>query len=432
MHLVPIALLMLSAVVSAQTAPDPPPPGMAGDFDVFCRFVADEYAYFDTKKTQWDKTCAAYRPQATAATDRAGLIPVLEQAMAELYDAHAHLGTALRNSPRLVPSDAEAWATFAGDDVVIVEVRDDSAAARAGLKAGMRVVAIDDQPVAVAVRERMPRLLREPDPEASSWALQVALAGRQNGEPVHLAVVQDGKAMTIEYVPKLERPAAVVTARRLDDGLAIIRFNNSLGSDLTVKAFDGELDQLKGARGLILDLRDTPSGGNSQVARGIMSRLVTAGGPYQVHELVGEARASGIRRRWVEYVMPRGVPFTAPVVVLVGRWTGSMGEGIAIGLHALRGAPVVGTPMARLLGALGEVNLPASGIVVRIPTEKLFHLDGAPREAFAPCPAQVPSAPSAGSDPALQTAVALLQPATGATGPGASRATPVCPGPTRP
>jgi hypothetical protein len=431
MRLFSIVMLLLPMVAGAQGTPAVPPPGMAGDFNLFCRFVADEYAYFDTKKTQWDKTCAEYRPQAEAATDRAGLIPVLELALAELYDAHAHLGTALRSSPRLVPSDAEAWAAFTGADVVIVEVRDDSAAARAGLRPGMRVIAIDDQPVAVAVRERMPRFLREPDPDASSWALQVALAGRQNGEPVRLAVTQDGKAMTIHYVPKLVRPTEVVTARRLDEDLAYIRFNNSLGSDLTVKAFDRALDQFKDAKGLILDLRDTPSGGNSTVARGIMSRLVTVGGPYQVHELVAEARSSGIRRRWIEYAMPRGVPFTAPVVALVGRWTGSMGEGIAIGIHALRGAPVVGTPMARLLGALGEVKLPASGIVVRIPIEKLFHVDGTPREAFVPCPAQASAAAPAAADPVLQTAIALLQAAAAATGPAASRAAPECPGSAR-
>ncbi len=414
MRLWPIVMLLLPVVAGAQATPLPSSPGMAGDFDVFCRFVADEYAYFDTRKTQWDKTCAEYRPQAAAASDRAGLIPVLEQAMAELYDAHAHLGTSLRTSPRLVPSGSEAWATFVGDDVVIVDVRGDSAAARAGLKAGMRVVAINDQPVAVAVRERTPQFLREPDPEAASWALQAALAGRQNDEPVRLAVLQDGRTMTIGYVPKLERPTEVVTARRLDEGLAYIRFNNSLGSDLTVKAFDAELDRSKDAKGLILDLRDTPSGGNSTVARGIMGRLVTAGGPYQVHELVAEARSSGIRRRWIEYAMPRGVPFTAPVVVLVGRWTGSMGEGIAIGIHALRGAPVVGTPMARLLVALGEVKLPASGIVVRIPTEKLFHVDGTPREAFVPCPASDTS-----GDAALRTAVALLHPPRGVSNGGA-------------
>ena len=59
----------------------------------------------------------------------------------------------------------------------------------------------------------------------------------------------------------------------------------------------------------------------------------------------------------------------------------------SIGLDAIRGAPVFGTPMAQLLGALGEMTLPTSGIVVRIPTEKLYHINGTPREAFVTRPA---------------------------------------------
>jgi carboxyl-terminal processing protease len=73
-----------------------------------------------------------------------------------------------------------------------------------------------------------------------------------------------------------------------------------------------------------------------------------------------------------------------PVVVLVGAWTGSMGEGLAIGLKPAIDAPVLGRPMAGLLGALGELTLPDSGITVRIPVEQLFHVNGTPREQFLP------------------------------------------------
>ena len=76
--------------------------------------------------------------------------------------------------------------------------------------------------------------------------------------------------------------------------------------------------------------------------------------------------------------MPRGVTFRGSVVGRAGPWTGSMGEGIAIGLNAARGAPVLGRPMARLLGALGEISLPRSHIVARIPVETLHHVDGTP------------------------------------------------------
>ena len=123
------------------------------------------------------------------------------------------------------------------------------------------------------------------------------------------------------------------------------------------------------------------------VARGIMGRFISEAQPYQRHDLPAEMREHGIRRLWAEYVGPRG-PFSydAPLVVLVGRWTGSMGEGLAIGLDGMDRATVIGMPMARLRGALYEHILPHTGIPVRIPAERLFHVDGTPRENFIPLP----------------------------------------------
>ena len=53
--------------------------------------------------------------------------------------------------------------------------------------------------------------------------------------------------------------------------------------------------------------------------------------------------------------------------------------------EATLGALVVGHPMAHLLGALDELSLPISHIVVRIPTEKLLRANDTPREAFLSC-----------------------------------------------
>jgi carboxyl-terminal processing protease len=63
--------------------------------------------------------------------------------------------------------------------------------------------------------------------------------------------------------------------------------------------------------------------------------------------------------------------------------------------------------MAHLLGALGETTLPNSRIVVRVPVEKLFHVDGTPREAFLPCPVAPPSARSNSEDYELRAAFEL-------------------------
>lgn len=61
-----------------------------------------------------------------------------------------------------------------------------------------------------------------------------------------------------------------------------------------------------------------------------------------------------------------------------------MGEGIAIGMDGMKRATIVGTEMARLVGATSTIKLPNTGIGVNFPTEKLFHVNGSPRERFIP------------------------------------------------
>ena len=104
--------------------------------------------------------------------------------------------------------------------------------------------------------------------------------------------------------------------------------------------------------------------------------------------------------------MPRG-PFTydKPMVVLVGRWTASMGEGVAIALDGMKRADVFGSPMAGLRGAIETLSLTHSNIPVRVPAERLYHVDGTPREAFVP-PFPVEAGPG---DAVLDAAVKRLQ-----------------------
>jgi C-terminal processing protease CtpA/Prc len=72
------------------------------------------------------------------------------------------------------------------------------------------------------------------------------------------------------------------------------------------------------------------------------------------------------------------------LVILVNRWTGSMGEGIAIGFDGMKRAKIIGDKMAGLLGAIYSYNCPETKIGFSIPVEKLFHVNGTPREDFKP------------------------------------------------
>lgn len=379
----------------------------AADFAAFCGFVAESYAYFDLKGTDWDRACSFYAAQAPAATQRSAYVSLLERALGELFDAHAHLGTHTPASFRLVPSQTDLLARWQGDQAFIAAVRTNSAAARAGLRPGMEVIAIQGDATRDAVNAIKPKFHATGDAAASHWALQVALAGRHEQRQTRLTIrMGDGTKRQIDFVPGHAEHPAPLSSRAIGT-VTYVRVNNSLGQQALVAAFDKALMELQDTRAMVIDLRDTPSGGNSSVARGILGRLVGQMLPYQRHELVSEFRATGVRRVWDEFVTPRDRIFLKPVVVLVGPWTGSMGEGLAIGLNATRGAAVLGQPMAKLLGANGEMVLPHSNIAVRVPVEKLFHVDGTPREAALPCAVAAAARDDAAQDAELDAALAL-------------------------
>lgn len=379
----------------------------AADFAAFCDFVAASYAYFELKRTDWGRACQFYAAQAPAATQRPAYVSLLERALGELFDAHAHLGTHTPASFRLVPSQTDLQARWQGDKAFIVSVRADSAAARAGLRAGMQVIAVQGEDVRDAVSAIQPKFIDAGDAAARHWALQLVLAGRHVHHQTRLTIRRgDGPQRQIDFEPGHAARSTVLSSRTVGM-VGQVRIHNSLGEQALVAAFDKALLELQDARALVIDLRDTPSGGNSSVARGILGRLLDRMLPYQRHELVSEFRATGIRRVWDEHVLPRDRPFMKPVVVLVGPWTGSMGEGLAIGLNATRGAAVLGQPMAKLLGAIGETVLPHSNIAVRLPAERLFHVDGTPREAALPCAVAAAGQEDGTQDVELQAALAL-------------------------
>ncbi len=160
----------------------------------------------------------------------------------------------------------------------------------------------------------------------------------------------------------------------------------------------------------MLDLRNTPSGGNTTVARGIMGHFLREPRAYQMHRNAYEEAVFGVPRQWVEYVLPREKPFAGRLVVLGGRWTGSVGEAVMIGLDAAADAHSIGTELAGLLGTLQTMDLGGSCAKLEFAWDRLFHVDGTPREDWRPRDrlAAGEVGPD-GGDPALARAFAYLE-----------------------
>lgn len=358
------------------------------DFDYFWTTIRDNYCYWDKKQTDWGKVKAMYGPLFDTLTSKENFIAGLENVFYELYDHHASLNTNTPLSQRLVPSGADIWAEYVNGIPEVIEVRSGSGADRAGIRAGMQLKAFNDIPVETAIKAFSAKCLNKPDAEARNYALRLLLAGNHS-ENRKITVVDQGQQR--DFYP--DKPVNLLEAgndkpeiesKILQGNIGYILINNSLGYDQLIPVFDSVLTALNGTKAMILDLRNTPSGGNTTVARAILGRFITKEGFYQKHELTSEERESGIKRSWAEIVSPRKPAYKKPLVVLADHWTGSVGEGIVIGFDALKRATIIGTKMAGLNGAIYSFTMPNTDIRFSFPAEKLFHINGTPRENFQP------------------------------------------------
>ncbi|MEP6949586.1 MAG: S41 family peptidase [Ginsengibacter sp.] len=379
------------------------------DFEYFWNSINDNYCYFNKKKTDWNAIKKMYAPQIDTISSRTSFVTILEQLFYELYDHHCSLNTNTNFSRRLVPTGADLWGEYINGKPVITEVRKGFGAEISGITSGMEVIAINDVPVEKAIT---PFLAHSIDAEAKSFALRLTLAGDH----------QSKRKITLKYKDKTEDfypdedsmmlenviYKTMVESKRFGN-IAYIKINNFLFDNEIISQFDSVLNQNLKSSALILDLRETPSGGNSSVARAILGRFIIKDEFYQKHELFAEEKETGIKRSWEEIVSPRGIAYTKPLIVLADHWTGSMGEGITIGFDGMKRATVIGTALARLNGATESFEMPNTKIKFHFPTERLYHINGLPRELFEPKIEVDVSKQKAGTDWFLKKAFSYLE-----------------------
>ena len=354
------------------------------DFSFFWETVNNNYCYFEKKQIDWSKLKDLYSRQIDTVSSRESFVSTLENALYELYDHHCSLRTRNTLSRRLVPTGADLWASFESGKPVIEEVRKGFGAEKAGITSGMEVIAMNDVPVNEAIK---PFLAHTVNVESRSFALRLILAGDHvNPRKITLKknnMVQDYYPDKDELMLEHVQYKAKVESKELGE-IGYIKINNFLFDNDLIPLFDSVLDRLSGKKALIIDLRETPSGGNTTVARAILSRFTNKEQFYQKHELFAEEKATGVKRSWEEIVSPRGTTYTGPLVILADHWTGSIAEGITIGFDGMKRATVIGTPLARLNGAVESYEMPITRIGFNIATERLYHVDGSPRERYKP------------------------------------------------
>lgn len=216
------------------------------------------------------------------------------------------------------------WTGRRGDGRIEVDrVQPDSPAARAGLRAGDRLLSVDGREVT-----------------GLPVADVVALLRGEAGTPVVLGVGRDGAALT-ETVRRAELHADPVTVRRLAGGITVIKVASfTKGSGERVKE---ALREAPPGGGVMLDLRGNPGG--------LVAEAVTAASAFLDGGLVATYDVRGSERAL--YAAPGG-DTGRPLVALVDGGTMSAAELVTGALQDRGRAVTVGT---RTFGK-GSVQMP--------------------------------------------------------------------------
>ncbi len=409
-----VALAQDSSVEAADEAP-----GFDAQtaWDEFEGLLRRAYAYIDRDDIDVDAQLERSKVLAVEAGDADTFRRIIHQTALTFMDPHLIVGPFTDDDYAIIMTAADMDMGFEGSRAIVRDVRRASPAFEAGIRPGDEVIAIDGVRVLEAARLPFGDVL--PDPTAAQLDYGLTLAG--NGKRVSDRIVEvrgaDGVVRSVELISTLtyarslsDRAPVALDFVGENKDVAVLRVLNSLGNNSTIDAFDEAIAKAEGARAVILDMRETPSGGNTEVGRSIIGHFVTEVRPYQMHRIPAIEREFSVPRQFVEYVYPRAPHFGGPVFVLHGRWTGSMGEGIVIGMDAATDAITIGSNMGDLLGGLWNRTLPTSGARVDFGGEALFHVDGTAREEYT---AQIPTSPidtaPDGTDPGIAAVLDALE-----------------------
>ena len=370
-----ICTIIASNLVYGQT-------NFSKDFNEFWTDINNNYAYFDQQKIDWNKVKEIYQPKINEIKTEKEFIHFLEIVIHEFHNGHISLNTNLKSSNKLIPSGQDLFVEKKGHQFYITDLRKGFGAELSGLKTGNEVLLFNRKNIEEQLEEFLPKYTTSPTQEMYQYALNMLFAGTHDTKRI-ITTNENGENKNF-YPDSIELKSleTLLDKKILSNKTAYIKINNSLGNNNLIKDFDNAIDEFIGFENIVIDLTETPSGGNTTVARGIMGRFINKPTAYQQHEF--DEKEFQTKRMWLEYVTPRKSHFKGKVYVLVGHWTGSMGEGIAIGFDGMKRAAIIGTKMAGLIGAISGFSMTETKIGYQIPTERLYHVNGTPREKYKP------------------------------------------------
>lgn len=305
--------------------------------------VAEEIAHtwpsFERRAISWVDSCI--RCANVMALSREPL-DTLQMMVAQLEDAH----TAVRRTDRIVPPSFRA--RIADNLTILHEIPEHSAAWRAGVREGHRLIKTDLAPAWLRIGAT---------PHHRPFAVPYRWLSGEPGEHANfVALSPNGTIVHWTESYRVPEPESLVAWRRLPSGAGYLRVKQWPSSDRIDELVDAAFADLSNAPGLIVDLRGNPGGAGSVAGR-FRDRFL------RERTLLGTIQFTGpdgalkpAQELWADPA-PAKQRWSSAVRFLTDGGTYSASEDALLGLQGLPHVEVLGEPSGGGSGRARSVGL---------------------------------------------------------------------------
>jgi carboxyl-terminal processing protease len=347
-----------SSLVSTAT-----PEGRLIVFDDVWETIQERYYDPQFHSVDWRAKRIAFRPAAARASGTHEFYEVLRQMIGSLRDAHTRVYSPDEKfdwwSPRFVTTgltvrEVEGVAT-------VIYIEQGSAAAKTDVRAGDRVVSIDDVAVEDLVAQRLRPSGLTHDAVARYRTIAALLEG-QAGSEVKVGWTTRGGKKKSAVLQRYWSQRQLGFSNQRKDKMAILKldaFTQSVALD-----FSRSLPEvLDGAEGIILDLRGN-GGGDAEAMADVASLFFEDGinlGKFADRSGASFELQTYSKRLWRS---SQSAPTKLPLVVLTSEHTSSAAEIMVAALQAKRRAKVIGAETCGCVLAIRNRHaLPDGGVL---------------------------------------------------------------------